>query len=161
MACWWYADCCFSISPDTRKQQYAATALVMGLIPLILKDIAWPQRRIALIPRLQPWYIEVVVRALGLNPIVTDKAIIEGKTFKRRLISRAVLMLLVILLLVTYAALVVIELFSKRSSLGCPVPAFVVLWFIIALAPSALEVAAARYQRRNKPPRPKPQILLF
>lgn len=95
------------------------------------------------------------MRALGLNPIVTDKGIKKGKPFNRCLLSRAVLALLIVQLLAAYAAVVVIELYSKRSSLGCPVPAFVVLWFVAALVPSALEVGAARYQRRNKGLTPK------
>ena len=81
---------------------------------------------------------------------MTSKQITKGKTFNRPLFSRAVFAMLVLQLLAAYAAVVVIELYSKRSSLGCPVPAFVVLWFVAAILPSALEVGVARYQGRNK-----------
>jgi hypothetical protein len=131
----------------------------MGLIPLILKDIAWPQRRIAAVPRQQPWYIETVVRALGLNPIVTNKRIRYGRRFRKRWQSQILLALLVADLVIAYAALAVIELYSKRSALGCPVPAFVVLWFIAAIVPSALEVGAAKYQSRNKKNGPLPNAV--
>ena len=63
-------------------------------------------------------------------------------------------MLLVGFLLLAYGLLVVMEVFSKRSSLGCPVPAFVVLWFIIALAPAAVEVAFSRFKDRKRRPAP-------
>ena len=36
----------FEAAGESRKQQFAAIALVMGLIPLTLKDVAWPERRI-------------------------------------------------------------------------------------------------------------------
>jgi hypothetical protein len=122
----------------------------MGLIPLILKDVAWPQRRIAEIPYLQPWYIEILVRALGLNPIVQKTPIPYGRTFKN-LGSRVLFLSLLFGLLSTYAALAIIELFSKRSALGCPYPAFIVSWFIVALLPASIEVGATRFRNRNEP----------
>ncbi|KAH8592521.1 hypothetical protein B0O99DRAFT_597240 [Bisporella sp. PMI_857] len=150
--CWWYANCCFSHMPETRKQQHAATALVMGLIPLILKDIAWPRRRIAFVPRLLPWYVETLIRALGLNPVVGNMPLSEGMTFKKRFKqqkSRALLVALIVLLLSSYGVLVVVELYSKWSALGCSVPAFIAIWFFVALIPAAVEVGAARYQRHQ------------
>jgi hypothetical protein len=155
MACWWYADCIFSLAPETRKQQYAAVSIVMALIPLILKDIAWPHRRIVLNTGKKHWVIEILVRALGLNPVVPEDPteIKEGRTFNRW-VSKLVLVLLVGFLLLAYGMLAVMEVFSKRSSLGCPVPAFVVLWFIIALAPAAVEVAFSRYKDRKRHPSP-------
>ncbi|RFU26290.1 hypothetical protein B7463_g10059, partial [Scytalidium lignicola] len=53
---------------------------------------------------------------------------------------------------IVHGLLVVMELYSKRSSLGCPVPAFVAIRFALALAPSALEVEFVRFQKRNDPP---------
>jgi hypothetical protein len=148
MACWWYADCCFSLAPSTRQQQFAATALVMGLLPLILKDIAWPQQRIAWVSHQQSFGIEVLVRALGLNPIVDARHVKKGRTF-RKATSGALLLVLVVQLVLALGALVAIELFSKRSSLGCPVPMWVVLWLIAAFIPATIEVGASRYQRRS------------
>ncbi|KAH9222533.1 hypothetical protein DL95DRAFT_518525 [Leptodontidium sp. 2 PMI_412] len=151
MACWWYADCIFNHVPETRKQQYGAISIVMALIPLILKDIAWPEKRIVLIANKSGWVIEIIVRALGLNPTIPEDQtqIKQGRLF-HPIISAAVLVLLVAFLLVSYGLLAVMEVYSKRSSLGCPVPAFVVLWFIIALAPAAVEVAIGRFRNRNK-----------
>jgi hypothetical protein len=157
MACWYYADCIFSLIPDTRKQQYAATSLVMGLIPLILKDVAWPHRRIAYIPRLQPWYIEILVRGLGLNPIVPTPTVQKedpipyGRKFEG-LKSLALFLTLFVALLSSYGALAVIEIFSKRSALGCPYPAFIVSWFIAGLVPATIEVVASRWRKRNDRP---------
>jgi hypothetical protein len=150
IACWYYADCIYSLIPNTRQQQYAATSLVMGLLPLILKDVAWPHRRIAFIPRLQPWYVEVPVRALGLNPVVGRSPFPYGKTFNR-LRSGAILFSLLMFLLGMYAVLAIVELYSKRSALGCVVPIFILAWFIVALIPSSIEVGASRYYSRNEP----------
>ena len=111
----------------------------MGLIPLILKDVAWPQCRIADIPHLQPWYIEILVRALGLNPVVKEKLILYGRTFKT-LQSRAIFLLLLLALLSTYVALAIIEIYSKRSALGCSVPVFIVAWFIATLQSRSFSV---------------------
>lgn len=82
MACWYYADCIFNLIPETRKQQYAATSLVMGFIPLMLKDVAWPHRRIAYAPRLQVWHVEIPVSGLGRNPAVKQRIPLYGRTFK-------------------------------------------------------------------------------
>ncbi|KAH7317386.1 hypothetical protein BKA65DRAFT_466351 [Rhexocercosporidium sp. MPI-PUGE-AT-0058] len=151
MACWWYADCIFGLVPETRKQQYGAISIVMALVPLILKDIAWPEQRIVLIASKSGWVIEIIVRALGLNPTIPEDPtqIKKGRLFQP-IISAAILVLLVAFLLVSYGLLAVMEVYSKRSSLGCPVPAFVVLWFIVALAPATVEVAIGRFRNRNK-----------
>ncbi|CAG8955262.1 hypothetical protein HYFRA_00011244 [Hymenoscyphus fraxineus] len=150
MACWYYADCIFQLIPETRKQQHQATSLVMGLIPLVLKDIAWPHRRIAHIPHLLPWYTEIIVRALGLNPVVKRRRKISyGRTFNS-FTSHVILYSLIFVLVGMYAILIIIEVYSKRSSLGCPVPIFIVAWFIVGLIPSAVEVAASRSRRRSE-----------
>lgn len=101
----------------------------------------------------QPWAVEILIRALGLNPIITadQTEIKEGRTLNRWA-SRLVLVLLVAFLLLAYGMLVVMEIFSKRSSLGCPVPAFVALWFIIAIAPAAIEVTFSRFRDRMRRP---------
>lgn len=73
-ACWYWADCAFDDAPKVRKQQFAATSLVIGLVPLTLKDIAWPERRLVAIASPLNWSVEVLVRALGLIPVVNEKA---------------------------------------------------------------------------------------
>ena len=150
-ACWWYADCIYGLSAETRKQQHSAVAIVMAIIPLILKDIAWPHRRNVLNSRKNQWAIEIIVRALGLNPIVSeDQAEIREERLIGRMRSRFVLVLLVGFLLLAYGMLAIMEIFSKRSSLGCPMPVWVLLWFIIALLPATIEVTFSRFQDRKK-----------
>ena len=134
----------------------------MGLIPLIIKDIAWPERRIADVQKELHWVVEICVRALGLNPVIKEDVKEDSREdaregakegAKRRMsskvLSRIVLVFLVLLLLGLYGVLVLIELFSKRSSLGCPMPAFVAVWSFCALLPAAFEVGVARFRRRN------------
>jgi len=87
---------------------------------------------------------------LGLNPVVKAKSILYGRKFKR-LGSRSLFVLLLLVLLSTYAALAIIEIYSKRSALGCPVPIFIVAWFIAGLLPSGIEVCASRYRSRHEP----------
>ncbi|PVH77530.1 hypothetical protein DL98DRAFT_637276 [Cadophora sp. DSE1049] len=140
MACWWYADCIFGLVPETRKQQYGAISIVMALIPLILKDIAWPEQRLVMISSQRNWAIEIIVRALGLNPVIPeDRTQLKVGRLFHPIISTAILVLLVAFLLISYGLLALMEVYSKRSSLGCPVPAFVVLWFIVGLAPAIVE----------------------
>ncbi|KAK0100161.1 hypothetical protein ONS95_008500 [Cadophora gregata] len=150
MACWWYADCIFGLVAETRKQQYGAISIVMALIPLILKDIAWPEQRLVMISSQRNWAVEIVVRGLGLNPVIPEdrSRFHAGRSF-HPVISAAILFFLVVFLLVSYGLLAVMEVYSKRSSLGCPVPAFVVLWFIVGLAPATVEVAIGRYRERS------------
>ncbi|MCJ1240080.1 hypothetical protein MMC14_008080 [Varicellaria rhodocarpa] len=76
-ACWWWADCVLTKADEVRKQQFAATSFVMGLVPLALKDIAWPERRRATVVKgIAPlnWTGEVVVRGLGLTPVAAVAA---------------------------------------------------------------------------------------
>lgn len=149
MACWWYADCIFDNVASTSQQQYSGIAIVMGLFPIFLKDIAWPDRRLVQIRKEKHWVIEILVRALGLIPVVEPKAKIkEGRRFNRWG-SMLVLVVLVVFLLSSYGLLVVMELYSKRSSLGCPMPAWVVLWFVVALVPAIIEVICSRLLRRK------------
>ncbi|KFX97441.1 hypothetical protein O988_04862 [Pseudogymnoascus sp. VKM F-3808] len=151
MGCWWYADCIFSLAAETRKQQYGAVSIVMALIPVTLKDIAWPHRRMVPVPKQLNVMAEILIKALGLVPVIhKDKSKkLEMKTFGR-FASTLISMLLVLFLVAAYGILVVMEFYSKRSSLGCPVPAFVAIWFVIALAPAAVEVAFSRFTEKDK-----------
>ena len=139
-ACWWWAECVLNQSQEVRKSQFTATSFVMGLVPLILKDIAWPKRRLVFVPSPLNVAIEAIVRALGLIPVVKDDAKLVNLPyrFSKRKFGVATLVLLTLSVLVAYAALVVMEFFSKRSSLGCPYPLFICTWFIIALIPAAV-----------------------
>ena len=91
------------------------------------------------------WGVEICVRALGLNP-VRMKDPDMGRQFSS-IVSRILFVILVLLLLGLYGVLIVIEIFSKRSSLGCPMPAFVAVWSFCALFPAALEVGVAWLRR--------------
>lgn len=119
-----------------RKQQFAAVALIMGLLPLILKDVAWPHRRIVCVKHQQQWYKEVMIRALGLKPVEAPKQaareLRSGRTFNK-LLSTVLILLLVLLLGLTYAALLVMEIYFKWSSLGCPFPVTILVWTLFAV----------------------------
>ena len=139
-ACWYWAECILDQAQEVRKSQFTATSFVMGLVPLILKDIAWPERRQVLVPTSLNVVIEVLVRALGLVPIVRHDAkqvhIIHG--FSKRGFSLATLLLLAFGVLIGFAASMVVEFYSKRSALGCPYPFFIFTWFIVALIPASI-----------------------
>ena len=53
--------------------------------------------------------------------------------------------------LVAYGILAVVEIYSKRSALGCAHPIFVTTWFIIALIPTAIRTTMRRFHSRKKP----------
>lgn len=165
--CWVAADCLFEAAGESRKQQFAATALVMGLIPLTLKDIAWPERRIIHVTNRLNIFIEIVVLALGLVPTETGN---KEKTIKKsgesNMIAKAAwrmgraaiifwILACTILVLASYAGLAIMEIYSKRSALGCPFPIFVSAWYVIALVPAAIHALFAsirRYRNSKKLP---------
>ncbi|KAH8750268.1 hypothetical protein F5882DRAFT_386496 [Hyaloscypha sp. PMI_1271] len=134
----------------------------MGLVPLTLKDIAWPKRRVVSISRQVPRLLEVFVRALGIVPSIDTfspekhaicSTTLYGWTLKlthKRLIL--VLALSAFSLILSYGILAVTEVYSKRSSLGCPYPIFVLTWNLLAIFPAALETAFRR-PARIKPTR--------
>jgi hypothetical protein len=150
--CWWYADCILNEAPGTRKLQFSTTALVMGLVPLILVDIAWPERRIAYVETKLGFSREVLVRALGLNPVLRTMSVEEmaGKRGFSKHQSMLIAVGLWLALLSCLGILAVIELYSKRSALGCPAPVFIAVWFLVGLMPALLEVAASRWQERRR-----------
>ena len=139
-ACWWWADCVLDNAPEVRKQQFAATSLVMGLVPLTLKDIAWPEHRIGPVSSPLNRVLEVLVRALGLIPVVKNEArsSLPPRNLLQVWVGIATRVLLILAVLMGYAALVVMEFYSKRSSLGCPYPLFICTWFIVALIPASI-----------------------
>ncbi|MCJ1263174.1 hypothetical protein MMC22_003044 [Lobaria immixta] len=167
-ACWWWAICLLSSADEARKQQFAATSLVMGLVPLTLKDIAWPERRVVLVSRHLPKKIEVIIRALGLVPSINtasyaEKQAVSSTSLYQRVqrLSRNRSMLLVAIcalgLALTYAALAVMEVYSKRSSLGCPYPIFILTWHLLAIIPAGIETAFRRTPKEDFVPEAQSQ----
>ncbi|KAK0621082.1 hypothetical protein DIS24_g11469 [Lasiodiplodia hormozganensis] len=69
--CWNTISCSLTQSDEARKQQYAAIALIMGLIPLFLKDVSWPERHAIPLSAPLPKIIEILVRTLSLEPEYT------------------------------------------------------------------------------------------
>lgn len=161
--CWVASDCLFEAAGESRKQQFAATALVMGLIPMTLKDVAWPERRIVHVTKPLPWLCDILVLALGLVPLPTDRGaflptrqrseanngLAEYAWKMRRPAIRLMVTALAICLMMCYAALVFNEIYSKRSALGCVVPFFITAWYIVALIPASIHrVFAGRRKNR-------------
>jgi hypothetical protein len=164
--CWMATDCLFEVAGESQKQQFAATALVMGLIPMTIKDIAWPERRLIFVTKRLPWAIELLVLALGLVPIETNK---HGTTRDRgcegtmiaksgwamhKKVIKVWIFIYAIALMVCYASLTVMEIYSKRSALGCLALIFIAAWHIVALAPAAIhsffaKLRRQRYQRKK------------
>ena len=155
--CWYWASCVFQNADETRKQQFSATAFVMGLVPIILRDIAWPERRLVYVSKSLPKLAEMLVRALGVVPVVTKPHLAhEDNTRQDRTVDTTTDMydkvkhllphqfwwsfaLSTLGLMTAFAALAVVEIFSKRSSIGCVYPVFAVTWHFVALAPATCE----------------------
>lgn len=178
-SCWVVADCLFEAAGESRKQQFSATALVMRLIPPTIKDIAWPERRLIYVTSPIPWPTEILVLALGLVPQPTgskretsfksrDGAVLAkyGWSMGKRSI-RVCVGVFSVALLACYSGLATMEVFSKRSALGCVAPVFIVVWHIIALIPASIHrvfgsLRNKRFQRRpfqtsrSSPVRPHP-----
>lgn len=160
--CWAWASCIYIRADESRKQQFAATALVMGLIPLTFKDIAWPGRRVILLSKPLNAGLEVLVRGLGMDPRwpfekQTDKENVvrawwlasDLATLTWGWVGIACLLTAVCLVL-SSGALLVAELYSKRSALGCPYPAFVFTWYVVGFAPAALHTFFSKMRRLRK-----------
>ena len=164
--CWAWASCVLEAADESRKQQFGATALVMGLIPVTLKDIAWPERRMVPVSRPLPLLASILVLALGLVPAEPQKTENPSEEVKRRLmkgnwIARKLwghgrwltafwIIISSLLLVGAYAGLTVMEIYSKRSALGCLVPLFVALWYIAALVPATIHTLCAKLRRHRE-----------
>ncbi|KAL2865928.1 uncharacterized protein BJX67DRAFT_149242 [Aspergillus lucknowensis] len=162
--CWTGAICTLTPADEARKQQFAATALVMGLLPLVLRDIAWPERRIVLVPAPLPALAEVIVRALGLEPRITSDPGDWKKDDVERWMSwiqsswlatfalrsgLVAIILSTLALVVSFGALALIEVYSKRSALGCVYPIFGLTWCVLGVLPAAVHVIFV-VRRRGK-----------
>ncbi|PGG99573.1 hypothetical protein GX51_06222 [Blastomyces parvus] len=163
--CWITSMCALESADEARKQQFGATALIMGLIPLTLKDVAWPERRVALVSTPLPFAAAVVVRALGLEPTVVgdlDGAHVErylqwmqGAMFadvglRSSIWTTVRVTASFLLLLLAYGMLAVLEIYSKRSSLGCPYPVFAVTWCILGVIPGLVHALFAMRRTEGK-----------
>ncbi|KAL6705306.1 hypothetical protein ACN47E_007116 [Coniothyrium glycines] len=159
--CWVAADCVLEAAGESRKQQFAATALVMGLVPLTLRDIAWPERRVVFVTRRLAVGAEIVVLALGLLPVVTgSRRITQARHFEgvmmartawacRRVVLLGLAAVCFVALFLSYAALAVAEIYSKRNALGCVFPVWIAVWHIVALLPAAIHTLFAKFRRRR------------
>jgi hypothetical protein len=159
--CWIATDCLFENAGESRKQQFAATALVMGLIPFTIKDIAWPERRLMYVTKRLHWSLEILVLALGLVPMetrhqkTTRRKGCEGTTLAsygwtmHRHTLKLWIWMCVVAVSVGYAALALMEVFSKRSALGCPYPFSIATWHVVALIPAAVHSLFASLRRRR------------
>ena len=162
-ACWWWAICLLSAADEARRQQFAATSLVMGLVPLTLRDIAWPERRVVLVSCHLPIPIEAIIRALGLVPSISIASYAQNDAIATTSLSswayrlsRKRFSLLVassaLGLSLTYAALAATEVHSKRSSLGCPYPIFILTWHLLAIIPAGIETRFRHTTKINHAP---------
>jgi hypothetical protein len=148
--CWVATDCLFESAGESRKQQFAAAALVMGVIPFTSKNVEWPKDSTMQVTKRLPWLYEILVLALGLVPlpknnppatrtmngennVLAEYAREKGKSF-----IYAMVITLTVCLLACYAGLMVNELYSKRSALGCVFPFFITAWYVAALIPASI-----------------------
>ncbi|EEQ84610.1 hypothetical protein RJZ56_002032 [Blastomyces dermatitidis] len=163
--CWITSICALESADEARKQQFGATALIMGLIPLTLKDVAWPERRIALVSAPLPFAAAVIVRALGLEPTVVgdldgvhvqrylqwmEGAMFANVGLRPSIWTTVRVAASFLLLVVSYGVLAVVEIYSKRSSLGCPYPVFAVTWCIAGVFPAFVHALFAMRRTQVK-----------
>ncbi|PGH34082.1 hypothetical protein GX50_03138 [[Emmonsia] crescens] len=163
--CWITSICALESADEARKQQFGATALIMGLIPLTLKDVAWPERRIALVSAPLPFAAAVIVRALGLEPTVVGELDgdhvqryvqwMQGYMFANVGLRSSIwttvrVGMSFVALLMSYGLLALVEIFSKRSSLGCVFPVFALSWCFIGVLPAIIHALFAMQRRQGK-----------
>jgi hypothetical protein len=160
--CWVMSDCLFEAAGESRKQQFAAVALVMGLIPPTLRDIAWPARRLVYVTKELPYWAETLVLSLGLVTVKTgsrsitrERSCQSGPVAKmgwrmRSNMVRCCIALCTAALVLCLAGLAAMEVFSKRSSLGCPAPVFIVVWHLIALVPGIIHRSFAFLRHKDQ-----------
>lgn len=148
------------MADEARKKQFDATSLVMGLLPLTLKDIAWPERRVVLLSRRPRKPVEIIVRALGVVPSIYASSDAEKQTTSstslyqraRRMPYMSPMLLVATTalgLVLAYAAFAVVEVYSKRSALGCVYPVFILTWHLLAIVPAAIDTAFSKIRRAN------------
>ncbi|EEP82135.1 predicted protein [Uncinocarpus reesii 1704] len=165
--CWKAAICTLEPADEARKQQFGATALVMGLLPLTLRDLAWPERRLVLVSAPLPHAAAVIVRALGLEPMVKGELTTWGEEDVQRwmtwvrgswvaglgLRSKSAMRILLAtsfaMVVVTYGALALVELYSKGSALGCTYPIFALTWCIVGVLPATVHTVFEGWRRRK------------
>ncbi|KAJ6146167.1 hypothetical protein N7497_008149 [Penicillium chrysogenum] len=146
--CWKAAICTLGQADPARNQQFAATALVMGLLPMVFRDIAWPERRVVLVSSPLPTLAEVVVRALGLEPVVKGGSI-AGAALRSRYRAMALVFASLFALLAAYAGLALVEIYSKRTALGCVYPIIALTWCLVGVIPAAIHALFESFRRRG------------
>ena len=160
--CWGIIICVFGRADEARKQQLSAVALIMGFLPLLMKDLTWPHRNELFVSRRPcPWPLDVFVRAMGLVPFATgseretrrlsqQSSAVARWAWKqpRARIARLSLSSLA-LLLCGYVALAAMEFSSKRSILDCTNPTSILFWHVLAYAPALLHTLWDRLKGRR------------
>lgn len=154
-------DCLFEAAGESRKQLFATTALVMGVIPLAIKDIVSPARRLIPVTRQLNWIVEILVLAFGLVPLETGLA---SMTRRRSIESHSIAKVCwalkkvpivlcaigcTIMMLGAFAGLAWMEIYSKRSVLGCSYPVFIATWFSAGLIPASIHSIFGKITRRR------------
>ncbi|KAF2847936.1 hypothetical protein T440DRAFT_481255 [Plenodomus tracheiphilus IPT5] len=127
----------------------------------MIKDIAWPKRRLVYITKDLPWWTELWVLSLGLAPLVTgDSETTQSRSrqtgrfairaWKAKKPSiRYYIAICSVAVVLCLASLLVMEIYSKGSALGCPAPIFVVVWHVVALIPGSIHSSFANLRRRR------------
>lgn len=139
----------------------------MGLLLIFFRNIAWPEKRVVLVFHPLPVRAEVLVRALGLEPVVNGNAagwsdedvqwwldwvsssLITAASVRLRSKKQLIVAVSSVVLLISSAALALVEIYSKRMALGCVHPVIALAWFLIAVVPAALHVLLEDYRRRK------------
>ncbi len=160
--CWSWAICIYLQADEARKQQFHATALLMGLFPPMFKDIAWPGRRIILLSEPLNVFLEVVVRGLGMEP----KWLTEQEQGKEDVVwawwlrsdlarmtwgwAQIACGVAAVGVMCSGGALLMMELYSKRSALGCDNPGWVLSWFAFGFLPAIAHTFFSRMRKQHE-----------
>ncbi|KAJ6491124.1 hypothetical protein C8R45DRAFT_928948 [Mycena sanguinolenta] len=144
--CWSWSIFVLETANETRKLQFAAVALVIGLVPLTLKDIAWPERRLVSVTRPLPPALDTLVRALGPVPSVAREGTRKYAFSSSKMYRWAN----------SYSIGITASLCWHRSAravleavgTGCVYPFTVLSWHVVALLPAII----TRVFRNRAPP---------
>lgn len=114
-----------------------------------------------------PTLAEVVVRALGLEPVVKGgvagwsdedserwvdwlrNSSIAGAALRSRYRAMALVFASLFALLAAYAGLALVEIYSKRTALGCVYPIIALTWCLVGVIPAAIHALFESFRRRG------------
>ena len=114
-----------------------------------------------------PTLAEVVVRALGLEPVVKGgvtgwsgedserwvdwlrQSSIAGAALRSRLRAMVLAFASLFALLASYVGLALVEIYSKRTALGCVYPVIALTWCLISVIPASIHVLFERLRQRG------------